>query len=484
MKLKEIVERCNFLTYDGSRNPEIINISDDSRRVKEGFLFIAIEGYRDNGFRYIDDAIKRGAEAIVVEERFRDKMKVKDSLAVAFTSDARKCALHLSRMVWDYPSRSFTLIGVTGTNGKTTVTYLIESILKEDQKNPGVIGTISYRYNDVVKKAVNTTPDPVDIQSLFSEMREGGVTHVIMEVSSHALVMERVLPEDYEFGIFTNLSQDHLDFHKTMEDYFLAKAKLFEGMSNKSVALINNDDEYGRRLFPIVKGKKVTYGIETPSDYEGKCLSLSIDGSIFEINGREYKTHLVGLHNLYNILSAYALMKSLGTGEEPFIKALGRVKSIPGRFERAVYGRDYHVFVDYAHTPDALDHLLDAANSLKEGRIITVFGCGGDRDRGKRPIMGSIAERKSDIVVVTSDNPRSEGPLKIIDEIKSGMGGDNHFIIPDRKEAIYRAISMAQKKDIVLIAGKGHEDYQILGDKRIHFDDGEVVREAVNDLGK
>ena len=484
MKLSTIVDRCDSLSYSGRYDPEITNISSDSRNMKEGGLFIAIEGYRDNGLLYIEDAISRGARAIILEDRFKNQVKSYDEVPFCFTSHARKCALNVSRVFYGNPSRGFTLIGITGTNGKTTITYLIEAILRETGKNPGIMGTISHRFNNITRKAKNTTPDPIDIQSLFYEMKEGGVSHVIMEVSSHALAMDRIEPRDFDFAVFTNLSQDHLDFHGTMEEYFKAKARLFLGLNENASAVINRDDSYGQKLLALIKGNVLTYGIIKKSDYMGRIDSLSIQGTKYTINGTEYSTRLVGEHNVYNILAAHSLAKALEIDDETIGRAISGIKSIPGRFERVTFGKGYHVFVDYAHTPDALDHLLDAANVLKKGRIITVFGCGGDRDRGKRPKMGSIVERKSDIAIVTSDNPRTEDPAAIIEDIKEGLEGKNYMIIPDRKEAIYMAVELAQKKDIVLIAGKGHEDCQILKEETIHFDDREVVLQAIEELGK
>jgi UDP-N-acetylmuramyl-tripeptide synthetase len=361
---------------------------------------------------------------------------------------------------------------------------MIEAVLRESGKNPGVIGTISYRYNDIVRKANNTTPDPILIQSLFSEMKMRGVSDVIMEVSSHALIMDRIEPNDFDMAIFTNLSQDHLDFHNTMEEYFKAKALLFQGLKDTAFAIMNNDDPYGKKLISLTRAKSFTYGLQKKSDYTGTIHSMTISGTTFSVNGTEFKINLVGEHNVYNALTAYASVKVLGIDDDTIGNALGKIENIPGRFERVGEGGDYHVFIDYAHTPDALDHLLDAANSLKRGRIITVFGCGGDRDRKKRPIMGRVVEEKSDIVIVTSDNPRTEDPLAIIEDIKGGLKFSNHQVIPERREAIYRAIEIAQKNDIVLIAGKGHEDYQILGNKVIHFDDREVAGKAMNALGK
>jgi UDP-N-acetylmuramoyl-L-alanyl-D-glutamate--2,6-diaminopimelate ligase len=482
MRLRELLERCDCIAYGGTGNPDIRGVSTDSRKVAEGHLFIAIRGYREDGRRYIDDALVRGARAVVVDEALSGEVQTGLSVPVCSSQSPRRAALMLSRILYGYPAESLTLIGVTGTNGKTTITYLLERMLQERGENPAVIGTVSYRWNNRELKAHNTTPDPIEIQELLSRMSADGVSHVIMEVSSHALAMERVYPPEFDRAIFTNLSQDHLDFHASMEDYFSAKVRLFEGLQEDRLAVINLDDEYGARIMQRTAASKTTYGMSEGVDFRGHDTEFSIRGISLSINERRYRTALVGMHNVYNILAAVACASSLGVGPEAIDRALEVVKRIPGRFERAVEGVDFHVFVDYAHTPDALSHLLEAAGALKTGRIITVFGCGGDRDRGKRPKMARIVEEKSDIAIVTSDNPRTEDPLSIIEDIKAGLCRDDHLVIPDRREAIYRAIELAREEDIVLIAGKGHEDYQILGERIIHFDDREVASQAIRDL--
>ena len=484
MKLHELQSRSDCFSCDSPENPEILGVSTDSRNICGGELFIAIQGYRDDGSLYIEDAVGRGAAAVVVHENLFQDVKGRIAVPVCSASSPRNCALLLSRILYGHTAQSVGLIGVTGTNGKTTVTYLLEAMLREGGFNPGVIGTISYRWSEKKITAHNTTPDPIEIQKLLADMRQDGVDHVIMEVSSHALAMDRVFPPDFQYALFTNLSQDHLDFHHSMDEYFAAKALLFERLEEDAQAVINLDDSYGKRMIQRTNASVVTYGMEEGADYRGHDPDLSIEGTSFSINDNRFRTSLIGLHNIYNILASAATMYAMGFGPDLISKALSRVKGIPGRFERVVEGKDFHVFVDYAHTPDALAHLLEAANALKQGRIITVFGCGGDRDRGKRPIMGRVVEENSDIAIVTSDNPRSEDMLAIIADIREGLNRDDHIIVPDRREAIYRAVELAGENDIVLIAGKGHEDYQILGDETIHFDDREVARDAVKDLAK
>ena len=482
MRLKDLlIDIINVPKSIG--NPKIDYITNDSRKASKNSLFIAITGYKDQGIKYISDAVKRGSVAVVVEEKYGDKIKKIKGIDYIFVKDVRYCNLLLARKFYGYPSKGLVLIGVTGTNGKTTITYIIENVLKKAGLKTGVIGTISYRYNDKEIKANNTTPDAIEIQSMLSEMKNKGVTHVIMEVSSHALYMKRVMPEDYLYAIFTNLSQDHLDFHKDMESYFEAKSLLFSGLKKDAKSIINVDGNYGRKLLELARGKIITYGLNNKADILGEVVSLTVNGTKFKINGIDYTTKLVGEHNIYNIMASYAVVKDVGIDNILIKESIANLPAVPGRFEKVSNAKGYHVFVDYAHTPDALEHLLDAANNFKTGRIITVFGCGGDRDRGKRPLMGRVVEEKSDVAIVTSDNPRSEDPIKIIEEIEKGLNKDNHIIIPDRKEAIFKAIEIATPNDVVLIAGKGHEDYQILRDRTIHFDDKEVASEAIKEVG-
>jgi UDP-N-acetylmuramyl-tripeptide synthetase len=479
MKLRELQSESGCFSCHTEENPDIRGVSTDSRSIEEGELFIAIQGYRDDGSAYVEDAIGKGAAAVIVHEDQLFNFTGRVSVPLCTAPSPRVCALLLSRVLYGFPARSLNLIGVTGTNGKTTVTYLLEAMLAEAGLSPGVIGTISYRWSGKSITANNTTPDPVEIQKLLADMGEDAVDNVIMEVSSHALAMNRVFPGDFRCAVFTNLSQDHLDFHQSMRAYFDAKALLFEGLGDSAHAVVNLDDDYGKRLVGRTRASVVTYGMEGGADYRGYDPELSIEGSSFSINKNRITTSLVGLHNIYNILAAAAAMYAMGFDGSPISKALGAVKGVPGRFERVGEETDFHVFVDYAHTPDALFHLLQAANALKRGRIITVFGCGGDRDRGKRPKMGRVVEQNSDVAIVTSDNPRSEDPLAIIADIRAGLKSAEPIVIPDRREAIYRAVEIAREHDIVLIAGKGHEDYQILGNRTIHFDDREVARDAI-----
>ena len=487
MKLSNIMKATGCLKVVKGDDVDVSSVSIDSRLVKKNGVFIAIQGYSDNGLKYIDDAVRRGAKTIIVEEKSLHEVVIPKGVTLCSTLDSRECALLMASYLAGKPSNKLFLIGVTGTNGKTTVTYILEKILTAAGYNPGVIGTITYRYGSKVVKADTTTPDPVNLQNMLSEMAEAGVTHVIIEVSSHALEMKRVNPSEFRAAIFTNLTQDHLDFHGTMENYFNAKSILFRYLGDDALSVININDPYGKKMVGLSRGKLVTYGVENGSaDYLGKYESLTLEGSVFYINSKKFRTKLLGVHNIYNILAAYSLLDTVGVDHKVISEVLKDFTNVPGRFERVWPESGYYVFVDYAHTPDALEHLISTAQFLKSkqlsgGRVITVFGCGGDRDRKKRPKMGRIAEELSDFVIVTSDNPRTEEPISIIKEIKSGMKGNNNVVIPDRKEAIYRAVEMINPEDILLIAGKGHEDYQIIGKTKIHFDDREVARAALEE---
>ena len=386
------------------------------------------------------------------------------------------------------------VIGITGTNGKTTISYLINSILKVNGFKTGLIGTIDYRFNGEIIPSSHTTPESLDLQMFFKRVVNGGGKYCVMEVSSHSLELDRVYGTSFETVVFTNLTQDHLDFHGTLEKYFNVKARLFKEYGLKK-AVINIDDPYGRRLISDTKSEKIlTYGIKEDADVKADNISLSIDGLKFiantSIGKLKIESRLIGMHNVYNILAAISAAILEGLTRKNIIEGVLSVDVVSGRMERINEMQDFTVIVDYAHTDDALKNVLKAAREIPHNRITVVFGCGGDRDRGKRPLMGKVAIEYSDFVIITSDNPRSEEPLKIIEEIEKGIKqwsvvsgqwsvDDRYIKIPDRREAIEFAINNASKGDIVIIAGKGHEDYQIFKDKKIHFDDREVAREAI-----
>lgn len=492
MRLKDLIAPSEIKGTKGNIEIEVKDIAYDSRKVKEGDLFVAIRGYNTNGHLYIEDALKRGATAIVAEEFDLSKVKSREPTAFITVSDSRRALATLSDKFYGHPSGILKLIGITGTNGKTTTSYFIKSILDTSQKKVGLLGTVNYIIkNDIVLPASYTTPEALELQRYLSEMLAGGAEYAVLEVSSHSLALHRVFGCEFEVALFTNLSQEHLDFHGTMEDYFRAKRMLFDLLRPEGVAVINIDDPAGRSLAGELKGNILSFGLSKEAELRALGITSKLKGLSLEIKWYEgtiqVESPLSGMHNVYNILAAAGVALSLGISPSAIKEGIAKMKGVPGRFEKIEEGQDFTVVVDYAHTEDALRRVLTTARELLKvegtgGRIITVFGCGGDRDRGKRPKMGEVATTLSDIVIITSDNPRSEDPLEIIKEIESGikaLGINNYRVIPDRREAIESALGLAEKGDFVLIAGKGHEDYQIIGDNRYPFDDRKIAREII-----
>lgn len=473
----------------------VTGIASDSRGIGPGFVFVAIAGTKADGKAFIPDAIKRGARVLVVSGQDAKALAAKVGgcgVSVVGVDDPRGFLGRLASVFYGEPSKGLMLAGITGTNGKTTVSYLLEAIFNENKIKSGVIGTISKRYGGRDIPSALTTPDPVAIQSSLAEMRDEGVRAVAMEVSSHALDQKRVEGCHFAASIFTNLTRDHLDYHHDMESYFLAKARLFIGHPS-GVAVINMDDPYGRRLWSMVKGRKTGYGIEAGADVRPKSFRCDLTGTTASIITPRGEVHissrLIGRHNLYNILAAVAAALALGMGLDETGRGVERVSTVPGRLELVDLpeGSAAAALVDYAHTPDALQNVLSALSGLSPGRIICVTGCGGDRDKGKRPIMARIAALGADIAVFTSDNPRSEDPHAILEQMTDGLGSlscdekaamTRVKVIPDRREAIFWAADTARAGDCILVAGKGHETYQIIGDKKLPFDDREVIKDA------
>ena len=511
MRLKELVEAGEVEEAEGDMNQAITGLSYDSRKVRGGHLFFAVPGARMDGHEFAADALKRGAAAVVVERR----TPLPQGATWIRVRSVRRTMGVWSALYFACPSRRMVLVGVTGTNGKTTVTYLLESIFSAAGMVPGVIGTINYRYQGRTVPALHTTPESVDLQALLAEMVEAGVKSVAMEVSSHALEMDRVRGIDFDGALFTNLTRDHLDFHGDMERYFFAKSRLFTdylraSSKNKKFAVIHGGDTKGRELLARI-GKM---GFEVMSYGRGQGWDVRPLDSAEDLNGLrgrirvkdqeiDFFSRLIGAANLENILGAVGVGFALGLPKAAISEGIARLESVPGRLEKVENDLGISVLVDYAHTPDALERVMAAVRPLTQGRLIALFGCGGDRDRGKRPLMGEIAARLADLVVLTSDNPRSEEPLRILEEIEEGVlkagikkfqisdlksqiqnlkSKRGYFVEPDRRSAIRLALRLAHTGDLVLVAGKGHEDYQILGSKRIHFDDREVVREELERL--
>lgn len=461
---------------------KVKGISSDSRKVKDGFVFVAIKGANDNGERFIRQALRNGA-GLVISQGKGVKINVSSGRVMIKVNDPRTVLAMLAAEFYAYPSRDIKTVGVTGTNGKTTITYLLESILKKSGFNPAVVGTVNYRFGGRVLDSFNTTPGPVEMQSLMNAMRKRAVDYLAMEVSSHALSQRRVSGIDFHSAIFTNLTLDHLDYHKNMRNYFLAKAELFRTLGMRSFAVFNNDDPYAKELCNLTRARKVTYALNRNADFKAKNIKLSVNGSRFSIDTPGNKINivssLIGAHNVYNILASYAWAFTEGLDCNIIKKGIEEFSCVPGRLERVKHKSGPAVFVDYAHTPDALKNVISSLRQIKKGNIIVVFGCGGERDRSKRPKMGRLATELSDYVFITSDNPRSEDPLKIINEIKCGIRKNNYSIFVDRKEAIEKALSMAKRADMILIAGKGHENYQIFKDGKIFFDDKEVAERCL-----
>jgi len=487
MHLLELMKGTDTV-FNGTQNPDILGIAQNSRRVIPGGLFVAIKGYQQDGQQYISAALEKGAVAIVVETIPQNIEELMDKgIAVIQTHDARLMIAQLARTFYGKPDQALKVIGITGTNGKTSLTYILEAILNEQTQDCGVIGTIAIRYGDVSLPSNGTTPEAVDIMTHFSQMLQSGIKHVAIEVSSHALALHRVHGLDFEVGIFTNLTQDHLDFHETMAAYFDAKKQLFQQV--KGLSLINIDDDYGLMLYQELKNlnKPVkSYGFSAEADFMIGDFEMDSLGSSFSVTHegerQSFEVGIPGRFNAYNFAVAIATARYLGISVEILKRVLPKVR-VPGRLERVELSSPAALYVDFAHSPDALLKVLRAVREFTKGRVICVFGCGGDRDRGKRPLMGEIAEREADLVIVTSDNPRTEDPLMIIQGIISGMRHPEKVMISiDRREAIKEALTCARPGDCILIAGKGHEDYQIIGTEKSHFDDREVARAISEDL--
>ncbi len=471
----------------GAATVEVTGIRDDSRQVQPGDLFVAMKGEHTDGHAHIDEAIERGAVAVITEQV--GSLEAVVSVRVPDSVDA---LARVSAAFWGYPSRELTTVGITGTNGKTTVSLLVQRLFRAAGRPAGLIGTLRYEVGGEIFPAPNTTPQSLQVQQLLHRMKEKGMAAAVMEVSSHALELGRVQECCFDLRVFTNLTRDHLDFHESMENYYRAKARLFGEAYAKegTVSLINVDDRWGRRLAEETAGRVRTFALHEKADFQAQDYCNTIDGLALTVKTPEgtiaVESPLSGTYNLSNLLAAVAVGVSLGLREEILQEGIAGLPAVPGRFEK-IPGPGFTVVVDYAHTDDALRNLLQAVRELCRGRVITVFGCGGDRDRGKRPLMGRAAAEFSDRVIVTSDNPRTEDPRAILAEILAGIGEEKRpfvEVVEDRREAITKGVCEAKAGDIVVVAGKGHEDYQILGEKRIHFDDREEVRRILaQDIG-
>jgi UDP-N-acetylmuramyl-tripeptide synthetase len=498
MKLKDLLRDVPTEAVDGSLDVEIAEVRDDSRAVSAGDLFVALPGLTVDGHAYLEEAAKRGAAACIVEKEVPAARFPGTRVRVA--GSTRALADVASRRYGD-PSRSLRMVAVTGTNGKTTTTFLIEAILRAAGQRPGVLGTVSYRYADKVLPAPFTTPTALELHRVLAEMKAAGCTHVVMEASSHALASERLAGIEFRVGAFTNLTQDHLDFHPSMEEYFRAKALLMRRHLRQAdgVGVIFVDDDYGKRMAKEVVGDRMFVSLTREgADVFPKSAACTIDGITAELASPlgpiKVQSRLIGRYNLANISVAVGVTVALGVPVAPIERGVAELVGVPGRVEPVDNALGFAVLVDYAHTHDALENVIAALRPLTRGRLFCVFGCGGDRDRTKRPRMGRSAAGGADLAIVTSDNPRTEEPRAIIDAILGGVRETDspalvesalagarrgHYVEPDRRAAIGLAIAAAQQGDVVLIAGKGHEDYQIVGKTKHPFDDRQVAREAL-----
>ena len=456
----------------------IDQITEDSRRVTSDSLFVAVRGVHTDGHRFIPNALEAGVRAVVVEE-LPDSLH-EGVLYLVVPSTARALGL-LSSAFYGHPSRSLTIVGVTGTNGKTTIATLLYRLFRSAGYRCGLLSTVRNYIDGEAIDSTHTTPSAPALQALLARMKEAGCTHVFMEVSSHAMAQQRVAGLQFNGGVFTNLTRDHLDYHGSVQEYLKAKKSFFDSLDEGAFALTNVDDRNGQVMLQNTKARRLTYALRSPADYKAEILERYPYGTQLRIDGREVLVQLVGEFNVYNILAVYGVSRQLGLDKEEALMHLSQLTAVDGRFQTFLSKkRGYTAIVDYAHTPDALVNVLETIASLKgkEAQVITVVGCGGDRDRGKRPIMAKEAVRRSDRLVLTSDNPRTEDPIAIIEEMKAGLSAEDlgrTLTITDRAEAIRTALMLARPGDLILIAGKGHETYQEVNGIRHHFDDREII---------
>ncbi|EIF6295933.1 UDP-N-acetylmuramoyl-L-alanyl-D-glutamate--2,6-diaminopimelate ligase [Clostridium perfringens] len=477
MILKSLLKGLDYEVIKGNEESKVQNIRYDNRKIEQGDAFVCVKGFKVDGHSFIGDAIKKGAKTLIVQE----DVSVQEDITIIKVRDTRKALAIMSSNYFGNPKDKLKIIGITGTNGKTTSAFIIKSILEKAGFMTGLIGTIANYIGNKKVDAVRTTPESYELHELFKNMVDAGVEYCVMEVSSHSLELDRVYGVQFEEGIFTNLTRDHLDFHKTFENYYNAKFKLFE-RSNHSI--INLDDPYGANIVKDIEEREVktkvsTFSIEKESDFKAFEIKSHSNGSEFKVNLEsieEFSINIPGEYNIYNSLGCIICAYNLNIPMDKIKEGLSDVV-IPGRCELVAKEKNlpYSIIIDYAHTPDGLENILSTVKAFTKNRMISVFGCGGDRDKVKRPQMGKIGCELSDIAIITSDNPRSEEPMDIINDIVKPLNYDNFVIEVNRKEAIRKAMNMALEGDVIVIAGKGHETYQILKDETIHFDEREVV---------
>lgn len=479
MLLTDILKGVDVLSCKGDTNIEINDVQYDSRKVSEGTLFICIKGFVSDGHKYIDNAYEKGARVFLVEDDV-----YKEGCTFIRVENTREDMAKVADNFCDHPSTKFDVLGVTGTNGKTSITTFLNEILTRAEKSVGLIGTIKIFDGKNEVSSSSTTPESVDLQKTFVDMLNNECDYCAMEVSSHSLALNRVDNTEFKLGIFTNLTPDHLDFHKDLEDYRKAKEKLFYKTTKANI--INIDDEGGQKIYENIKGLDTpcyTYGVNNKADFMAMDIKSDAEGVSYRLITPSYEDVIFvpvpGMFTVYNTLAVIAACYNLGIDKSIYKEGLRVTKGVSGRFETVPNDRGMSVIVDYAHTPDALENVLKTSKGFAKGRVISVFGCGGDRDSEKRPLMGAIGQKYSDVCFITSDNPRTEDPNAIIEDVLKGINKsvDNYNVVVDRKEAIERAIEMGREGDVVIITGKGHEDYQIIGTTKHHFDDKEIARD-------
>ena len=487
MQLKTLAGAIAVRQVIGPLDRVVESIAYDSRRVQRNGLFVALRGEKNDGHEFTGQAIEKGASVIVAEREEKNPR-----VTCLVVENTRSALADLAATFYGQPARRLKLAAVTGTNGKTTTTFLIKHICEKAGLRCGLIGTVRYEIGERVLPAARTTPESLDLQELLAQMANASCRAAAMEVSSHALAQERIRGLEWDVAVFTNLTQDHLDYHGTMENYFESKAKLFTQLAQQQkkrepVAVVNTDDRYGEQLLDKIDKKisLITFGMGVRADFRASNYRMEFGGTSYQLDarGKSYlvRVPLIGRFNVANSMAALAAANALGLNLREAVLSLGKSPQVPGRLEMVPAKRQFQVFVDYAHTPDALVNVLKTLRELEPGRLITVFGCGGDRDRQKRPLMGRIADQNADYSIITSDNPRKEDPNAIISEIEKGFGSDRYEKVAERAEAIARAIALAQPRDIILIAGKGHETYQEFADHTVPFDDIQVARRAIED---
>jgi UDP-N-acetylmuramoyl-L-alanyl-D-glutamate--2,6-diaminopimelate ligase len=486
MKLHTLIHSLSpFLQVDGFENEEISSIENNSQKVTSGALFVCIKGYSVDGHDFAEGAVQKGAVAVLAEK------ELDLNVPVIVVKDTKKAMAILSDFFYSHPTQKLRLIGITGTNGKTTTSHLIERIFADKGESTGLIGTMYWKIADQIYETKNTTPESLTLQKIFKQMVDEKVSTAVMEVSSHALIEGRVHGCDFNIAVFTNLSQDHLDFHKTMEEYRDAKGLLFSQLGNiydekqPKYAIFNVDDETYERYKEITAARVVTYGIDQEADFRANNISMTAKGTAFDLQSPFGNYHiemkLIGKFNVYNVLASIAATSVANVPIQQAIQSIEEINGVSGRFETVNAGQDFSVIVDYAHTPDSLENVLITVRQFAKKRIFVVVGCGGDRDRSKRPLMAKIACQLATDPIFTSDNPRSEDPVQILKDMESGAQGENYQSIVDRKEAIQYAVSKASAGDVILIAGKGHETYQLIGKEILDFDDRLVAKRAIEE---